>query len=232
MGFSGRLACHYMEQDVWHEDFVRAFPEIWMTTLAITDGFKVCQSFLGPKIHAREPSAQNIVTTIQNAVGTLFRCMESQEAFWIARNGPPQPTPVFGFEYSSGLEPRRLNRKKMLAMFQNGVGQLAPVLESILSPETLRQIQGVSQQNEKQFRFPDDLWVKTIYEFAASFHHSVINRDHLLQALTPIYRGRICSVVIEDHRADAEQIERNLDALCREYENQQPQLVEKWTRKA
>jgi hypothetical protein len=232
MGLSGRLACHLLEQDVWHEEFVRAFTEIWMTTRAITDGFKLCQSFLGPKIHAREPSPQNIVSTIQDAVGTLFRCMENQEAFWISRNQPPEPTPVFGFEYSSGLEPRRLNRKKMLAMFQNGVSQLAPILESILSPETLGQIQGVSQQNEKEFRFPDELWVKTIYEFAASFHHSVINREHLLQALTPIYRGRICSVVMEDHRADAEQLEQNQAALCLEYENQRPKLVEKWARKA
>ena len=232
MGLSGRLACHLLEQDVWHEEFVHSFTEIWMTTRAITDGFKLCQSFLGPKIHAREPSPQNIVSTIQDAVGTLFRCMENQEAFWVSRSQPPESTPVFGFEYSSGLEPRRLNRKKMLAMFQNGVSQLAPILESILSPETLGQIQGVSQQNEKEFRFPDELWVKTIYEFAASFHHSVINREHLLQALTPIYRGRICSVVMEDHRADAEQLEQNQAALCLEYENQRPKLVEKWARKA
>ncbi len=231
-GFSGRLACHYLEQDVWHEEFVRARTEIWMTTRAIADGFKLCQSFLGPKIHARESSTQNIVATIQAALGALFRCMENQQAYWLPRTEAPQPVPVFGFEYSSGLEPRRLNRKKMLMMFQNGVSQLTPILESILSAETLKEIQGVSQQNEKQFRFPDELWVKTIYEFAASYHHSVINREHLLQALTPIYRGRIYSVVLEDQRADTEQIEKNLETLCQEYERLRPQLVEKWARKA
>jgi glucosylglycerate synthase len=231
-GFSGRLACHYLEQDVWHEEFVRARTEIWITTRAIADGFKLCQSFLGPKIHAQEPLTQNIVTTIQDALGTVFRCMENQQDYWFSRTEPPQPTPVFGFEYSSGLEPRRVNRKKMLTMFQNGVSQLTPILESILSRETLRQIQGVSKQNEKPFRFPDELWVKTIYEFAASYHHSVMNREHLLQALTPIYRGRIYSVVLENQRADAEQIEQSLEALCQEYERQRPHLVEKWARKA
>ena len=117
-------------------------------------------------------------------------------------------------------------------MFKNGVSQLTPILESILSAETLGEIQGVSQQEEKHFRFPDELWVKTIYEFAASYHHSVINREHLLQALTPIYRGRICSVVLEDQRADAEQIEERLEALCQEYERLRPRLVERWARKA
>ncbi len=231
-GFSGRLACHYMEQDVWHEEFVRARTEIWMTTRAIADGFRLCQSFLGPKVHAPEPSAQNIVATIQDTLGALFRCMENQQSYWVSRSEPPQPVPVFGFEYSSGLEPRRINRKKMLTMFQNGVSQLAPLLESILSAETLREIQGVSQQDEKHFRFPDELWVKTIYEFAASYHHSVMNREHLLQALTPIYRGRIYSVVLESQRADAEQIERRIEALGQEYEKLRPQLVEEWSRKA
>ena len=232
LGFSGRLACHYLEQDVWHEEFVRARTEIWMTTRAIADGFRLCQSFLGPKIHARQPAPQNIVAAIQEALGALFRCMENQQEFWLSRSEPPQSAPVFGFDYSSGLEPRRVNRKMMLTMFQNGVSQLTPVLETILSPETLSQIQALSQQNGKAFRFPDELWVKTIYEFAASYHHSVINREHLLQALTPIYRGRIYSVMLGEQRADAEQIERKLEALCTEYERLRPQLVEKWTRKA
>ncbi|HET7213545.1 MAG TPA: glycosyltransferase [Terriglobia bacterium] len=231
-GFSGRLACHYLEQDVWHEEFVRSRTEIWLTTRAIADGFRLCQSFLGPKVLTSESSAQNIVATIQDALGALFRCMEAQESYWVSRNGPPQPVPIFGFEFSSGLEPRRINRKKMLAMFNNGVSQLTPVLESILSAETLAAIQGISQQDEKHFRFPDELWVKTIYEFAASYHHSVINREHLLQALTPIYRGRIYSVLLEYQRADAEQIEQRLEALGQEYENLRPQLVEEWARKA
>ncbi|TAM81600.1 MAG: glycosyl transferase family 2 [Acidobacteria bacterium] len=232
LGFSGRLACHYLEQDVWHEEYVRARTEIWMTTRAIADGYKLCQSYLGPKIHTPDASTQNIVTTIREALGALFRCMENQQSFWLSRNEPPQTAPVFGFEYSSGLEPRRVNRKKLLTMFQNGLDHLAPILESILSAETLGQIQGAAQQNEKHFHFPDELWVKTIYEFAASYHHSVMNRDHLLQALTPIYRGRIYSVVLENHRADAEQIEKRREALCQEYERQRPHLVERWARKA
>lgn len=232
LGFSGRLACHYLEQDVWHEEFVRTHTEIWMTTRAIADGFKLCQSFLGPKIHAQESSGQNLVTAIQDVLGTLFRCMENQESYWLGRTEAPQATPVFGFEYSSGLEPRRLNRKKMLQMFQNGVNQLLPILESILSTETLGEIRGLSLHDEKHFRFPDELWVKTIYEFAASYHHSVINREHLLQALTPIYRGRIYSVLLQEQRADAEQIEKRLEDLCQVYEKLRPQLVEKWTRKA
>ena len=230
-GFSGQFAVHCLEQDVWQGDLVRASTEIWMTTTAIVGGFKLCQSFLGPKIHAAKSSSQDVVATIQNVVGTLFRCLEKQEPYWTSKTDS-QPAPIFGFEYSAGLEPRRLNRKKLLLMFRNGVEQLSPVLASILSPETLQGIQKISQEEEKEFRFPDELWVNTVYEFAASYHHSVINRDHLLQALTPLYRGKICSVLLEDYRADAEQIERKTEELCLTYERLKPRLLEKWIRKA
>ena len=229
--FSGRLACHYLEQDVWREASAHAGTEVWMTTNAVVGGFKLCQSFLGPKLHAQKSSPQNIVGAIQSVLGALFRCMELQEEYWLSRN-EVQAVPIFGFEYSSGLEPRRLNRKKMFLMFQNGVDQLASLLESILSPETLKDIQNISQGDERTFRFPAELWVKTVYEFAASYHHSVINRDHLLQALTPLYRGRICSVLLEEQRADAEQIESELEDLCQLYEKLKPRLVERWTKKA
>ncbi|MCL5670632.1 MAG: glycosyl transferase family 2 [Acidobacteria bacterium] len=228
--FSGELACHYLEQDIWREDVVQAGTEVWMTTSAVVGGFKLCQSFLGPKLHATKMSTQNIVGTIQSVVGALFRCMEIQESYWLSRT-EAQLVPVFGFEYSSGLEPRRLDRKKMFLMFQNGVDQLASVLASILSPETLSEIQKIAQGDERTFRFPDELWVKTIYEFASSYHHTVINRGHILQALTPLYRGRICSVLLEEHRADAEQIERQLEDLCQQYESLMPRLIERWTQK-
>jgi glucosylglycerate synthase len=229
--FSGPLACHYLEQDIWHGELAHAGPEVWMTTSAVVGGFKVCQSFLGPKLHAAKASSQDVVGAIQSAVGVLFRCMEIQESYWLSRT-ESQPVPIFGFEYSSGLEPRRLNKKKMFLMFHNGVDQLSTLLESILSPDTLKEIRTISQGDEKSFRFPEELWVKTIYEFAAAYHHSVINRDHLLQALTPLYRGRICSVLLEEQRSDAEQIERKLEDLCRQYEKMKPHLVERWTQKA
>ena len=39
-GLSGRLAAHYLLQDVWDTDVARPSIDIWMTTTAICDGFK------------------------------------------------------------------------------------------------------------------------------------------------------------------------------------------------
>ena len=229
LGFSGQLACHYLESDVWPKDFADAGLTVWMTTTAIASGFRLCQSFVGPRIHSAK-SAEDLVQTIQRVVGDFFGCLEAHESFWIARSGS-QPAPAFGFEYSVALEPLRINRQRMLQMFRVGASELSSILQSILSPATLQEIQVIAQLNDREFRFPDELWVKTLYEFASSYHHSVITRDHLLQALVPLYRGRIGSFVLDNYRADAEQIEKKLEALAVQYQTLKPHLIENWTAK-
>jgi glucosylglycerate synthase len=230
LGFSGRFACHCLEQPDWHEQALRFGVEVWMTAQAMVNDFRICQSFLGPKIHIAQPLGESLVGTIQQVVGSLFSTLEKNESFWLAHSGM-QAVPAFGFKYSVALEPIRLNKKHMLQMFRSGAEQLAPVLESILRAETLGRIQAAGKIADKDFRFPDDLWVQTVYEFACSYHHSVINRDHLLQALTPLYRGRMASFVLENHGADGETIERKLDELSAEFERLKPGLDENWARK-
>jgi len=228
-GFSGQLACHYVAPGVWPKDFGESSMGLWMTTAAIVGGFRVCQSFLGPRIHVAK-SSEDLVQTIQHVVGDLFRCLEAHESFWPAHSDG-QPAPVFGFEYSVALEPIRINRQRMLQMFRVGVNELGSILESIVTPATLQQIRSIGQLSDREFRFTDDLWAKTVYEFASSYHRSVINRDHLLQALVPLYRGRIGSFVLENYRADAEQIEKKLEALGAQYQSLKPHLIETWTTK-
>ncbi len=230
LGFSGRLASHYLAHDVWHQDFVSAGAGIWLTTTAIVGGFRLCQSFLGPKIHASKPSGQDLVQTIQRVVGGLFRCLETHESYWISRTGS-QPAPIFGFEYGAAPEPIRINRQRMLQVFRVGVGELASILQSIVSPQTLHEIQAIAALQDKEFRFPDELWVKTIYEFASSYHRSVINRDHLLQALVPLYRGRASSFVSENYKADALDIEKKTEEVSVQFERLKPYLLEGWTKK-
>jgi glucosylglycerate synthase len=70
--------------------------------------------------------------------------------------------------------------------------------------------------------------VTMLYEFAASYHHSVINRDHLVQALVPLYRGKIYSFIAEYADASATELEEASENLCMEFERQKPYLTEKW----
>ena len=225
--FSGRLASHYLSQDAWQLDPVRSVPEIWMVTTALVGGYKACQAFLGPKVHASKPTNSNLAITIQRVVGALFSCLEAHQSYWITQQGT-QTVPVFGFEYDLDLPPIRVNRKRMLSTFLKGVGELTSILQPSLSPQTLKQIREIAKLGGDGPYFSDELWVRTVYEFAGAFHRSVINRDHLLQALTPLYLGRINSFLSEDHKSSPDGARERIKKLRGQFENLKPYLAERW----
>ncbi len=227
LAFSGRLASHYLSQDAWQLDLMRFAPEIWMVTTALVGGYRAGQAFLGPRVHAADPASPDLAVTIQQVVGALFSCLEAHQSYWLAHQGI-QTVPAFGFQYELDLPSIRVNRKRMLNTFLKGVAELASILESALTPPTLQQIREIAKLNAESSWFPDDLWVKTVYEFAGAFHHSVINRDHLLQALTPLYLGRINAFLSENNRSSAPEARERIKRLRSKFESLKPYLAERW----
>ena len=230
-GLSGRLACHFLGKDVWEEDITTFGLEVWMTTTAIVDGFRICESFLGPKIQAAKQYGQDVAGTVRQVVGALFRCLDTHEEFWKTR-GAPEALPLYGFPYDVALEPIPFSKRGIMDTFRAQVDQLMPILESILTPQTLVEIRNMERLSTREFDYPSELWVKTIYEFAAAHHRSVINRDHLLQALPPLYRGWVSSFVFRNQKADAANIDQKLEALGHDFENLKSYLIDRWSAEA
>ena len=54
-GVSARLISRYLEREDWETDVARFGIDIWMTTIAIAEGFRVCQSFLEPAARRQGP---------------------------------------------------------------------------------------------------------------------------------------------------------------------------------
>jgi glucosylglycerate synthase len=228
-GFSGRLAALCLNQDVWHEGAVRARPEAWMAISAISSDFRCCQSFLGEKPQAKGPGT-DIVEVLRQTVGTLFWCLETQQSLWLDCQRS-QPVPTFGTAHELTSEQTDLDRHRIFEMFRSGVTELEPILSSILDPETHSGIKEIVSLVEGKFRFKSDIWVRTLYDFAASYHHAVINRDHLVQALAPLYRGMTYSFLVEHADSSPAEMEAASEMLCVEFELQKPYLMERWKAK-
>ena len=225
--FSSRLGSYCLNEDVWHEEPVRSRPEAWMGVSAITSDFRCCQVYLGEKPPPPDGAGPDLVEVLRQTVGNLFWLLETHEQSWMERKDS-EPVPTFGPEHAVTAEPMEINRARMIEMFQTGVKELEPILKSILSNETLAGIQSVAALDQHSFRFSAELWVTMLYEFAASYHHSVINRDHLVQALVPLYRGKIYSFIEEYSDTSAREMEAASENLCLEFERQKPYLTEKW----
>ncbi|MCI0666394.1 MAG: glycosyltransferase [Acidobacteria bacterium] len=226
-GFSGRLAEHYLTHEVWHSDVARFGIDIWMTTTAITGGFKICQSFLGAKIHDAKDPGVDLSAMLTQVVSSVLSLMEIHHDDWVRVRGS-QDVPLFGFEYTVGLEPIQVNVERMIDKFRTGARELSSIWEEVLTGETLHEINQLSALNTERFYFPANLWVRTIYDFATAWHMKVIHREHLLKSLTPLYLARVASFVRETADADAEVVEKLLEDLCLEFEKLKPYLIEGW----
>jgi glucosylglycerate synthase len=223
---SGRLATDFLTKETWNEEWGRIGAEICLTVTAVTGKYRVCQAFLGTKAQPNR-SASDLVAAMRRTVGALFSLLDSNLPLWSTIAGS-QPVPTLGVPSEGMPEPIRVNRKHLREMFATGVAQLEPIFRSILSASTLAELQRIAALDVSEFHYPADVWAKTVFDFAASYHKAVISRDHVIQALVPLYRGRTLSFLMENRDASGEDVERNVEALCGEFERLKPYLLEVW----
>jgi glucosylglycerate synthase len=228
-GFSGRLATECASQKM--DEAVRARPEAWMAVNAICNGMKCCQSYLGPRVAAAS-GGPDIVETIRQTVGNLFWCCDSFQDHWLDRNGT-ESVQTFGSDHELTPEDPPARQDRSFELFKTGVRDLHDqVLKPILAPDTLAQLKETAALDIDGFNFSSELWVRILYDFVAAYHRSTIARDHVLQALVPLYRGQLFSFLAEHAHSTPEEMEADTEALCLEFERQKPYLIERWKAKS
>jgi len=228
-GFSGRFGSQFLAQNGWADGSDGGGIQLYFTLAAIAGKCRICQCFLGEKSRV-ERHAADLVPALRQTAGVLFSTLGPEYGVWSAVEGS-EPVPTTGAEAEVLLDPVRINRKRLRDMFAAGVAELESIFQSILSPATQTELQRIAHQGEEEFRYPAELWVKTVYEFAASYHKSVISRDHIVQALAPLFRGRAFTFLIENRHASADKVETDIEALCVEFERLKPYLLELWKAK-
>jgi hypothetical protein len=229
-GFSGKLASFYLTKDVWETDIARFGIDIWMTTTAVANAFKVCQAFLGAKIHAAKDPGVDLSAMLHQVVSSVFNLMEEYVPAWKKVSGS-EAVPTFGFAYSVGLEPINVNLDRMIEQFRLGVKELSVLYKSFLSQQLLQVLENIAEKPKEEFFLPDSIWVEIIYNFALAFHRKVMGQEQIIKSLTPLYLGKVASFVIETEESDADQVEHRMEQLCNAYEKGKPFLIEKWEEK-
>ena len=225
-GLSGRLARELIKNPFWSRDTARLSFDGWMTTVALAEGYQVCHAFLGAKEQDSRLGPADLAHVLTASVGAIFHSMEDYEPAW-ERSHLSIDVPLYGaIEYAPLTGP--VNIARMVSGVRQGVRDLLPLWEVILSPETLGQILALGIQESDEFHFPENLWVQVVYEFALAYHDQVLHREHLLKSLTPLYLGQIASFVLDTQRGGTEQVEAAVESLCRRFEAMKPYLTDRW----
>jgi len=227
-GFSGDLAKFYLTKDVWGTDVARYGIDIWMTTTAVANNFRVCQAFLGAKIHDPKDPGADLSAMLFQVVGATFDLMEDYAGIWKTVEGSRE-IPAFGFQYAVGLDLVSVNLERMIEKFRLGIRELVDIWKVFIPEHIIEFLMKAGDAGGDILHIPDEIWAEIIYSFALATHTKVLNKEHLLKSLTPLYIGKVASFVAETWECGADEVEEKIDTLCIAFEKGKKIFIEQWS---
>jgi hypothetical protein len=224
--FSGAFIRHCLSENKWNREIRRQAVDLCTTLEAVHGGFKICQALLGvrPRVR-RDPS--ELITVLTETVGSLFGQVESAAEQWQRVRGS-EPVPSFGLRFDTECEDPVIDVKPFIEKFRLGVVNLQEIWALFLPPATLLELKKISRQSDEEFRFPDEVWVRTIYDFSVAYHLRTLGRDQLMGALAPLYVGWAVSFVLSIRESRPSEVSLRIDNLCKIYEAEKPYLISRW----
>lgn len=224
---SGRLVERFLTRRVWDIEVSALGTDARAMTEAICGEYAVCQVFLGPAEHAGGGSSLDLSSILAGVMGSVFDEMNRNVAFWQKVRGS-QPVRWFGTPVEMGGHPPPVDPHKMWESFRLGCRTLQDVWAAVLPPATLLALKYLARDDAAGAGVADNLWARIVYDFALGYRLAVMNRGHLLRALTPLYLGWLASFVREVGAAPAQDAERRVQQLSMVYEAQKPYLISRW----
>ena len=210
-GVAGTLLPNYLSQDVWETDVAKYGIDIWMTTTAIAQGYKVAQAFLGCKIHDAKDPGEHLGPMFRQVVSTLMR-MVGEYAHAAREVKEINTAPVFGFPYASIPEALPVNMERLIQNFNTGFREHEDKIKKILSPEVFSEISSRVGRSIDEFDFPPHLWVKVVFDYAAKV--AAGGPPELVDTMIPLYFGRTLSFVKQTQDMSSEEAEKVISELA------------------
>ena len=218
--FSPRLVRFWLKLPVSEETRQYGI-DIFMTTTALFNGFRVCQVALGTKIH--KPSAPKLGPMFTQVVNSFFTNILRFREVWM--EGKTARTPLFGehtFEEPQGLS---IDYKSMKKRSLEGFREMEDLISSILPPQiyhSLRDMYGM-----RRWSIGPKLWAKIVYDFIYAYYRSGNSRD-VVEALKPLYFARSLSFYRQTIEMDHCQAEQRLRNQAREFCRLRGYLIERF----
>jgi hypothetical protein len=224
---SATLAAHYLSPSVWGKDKGRIGVDLWMVTEAINRGFKLCQARVGAMSRVFRESSPDLSATLAQVLTEIFDLTIRDISIWQRLRGS-EAVPVLGVAREIPLAAVALDPKQLIESFCLGFKNLQPVWGTVLPPATMLVLKKMAAGPNGRFAFPDQTWVRTVFDFALGYRLRAMNQDHLLRAFTPLYLAWVASFAAEMQDARAEQVEHRFEALCLAFEAEKPYLISRW----
>jgi len=226
-GCTAEAAEFLLAQDIWTTDLARQGLEFWLPIGVAGGALPVSQSALGPRVLTPTGPQPPLGSTVGRVAGALFSIAERHEAGWLDVRGS-EPVAVFGAPPGAAKRVAAVDPQRMIEGFRQGVRDLLPIWERILSPESLGDVLVLSEQSTGEFRLTDSLWARIVYDFLLAYRARVMYRSHIAQSLAPLYLGCAASLVLETRDRPDAAVAHAVERMARTFEAEKPYLVDRW----
>jgi len=233
-GFSANVLKDYLKKEIWDTDVAYYGIDIWMTTMALANGFNVCQSFLGAKIH-NPKSVRTLAPMFKQVIGTIFSLAEEYSESW-KKIKKSEALPTFGFQAHVIPEEVEQDFNDLYQSFHRGFKKFDCIWQEILKNENRQELARIVLLQKKDFSFSAHLWVKVLYDYLCFYHRfknvfMEMSLPLVLESMIPFYFGFIASYVKKTMKLSSQQAEEEIEKLCLEFEKLKPYLIENWDKK-
>ncbi len=225
VALSAGLVDELLHRDVWETDVARFGVHVWMSALAITEGWKVCQTALDTKTHDYRDPTIGFEPKFLQVVGTLFRLLSIYRRIW-PNITEIEPVAVWGEPQFVEPEPISAARDAIREAVRKGTRRFQRTWGTVLTPENLAAVQKLVTQERP--RFPMDLWVKVVYDFAVVYNKGEGDPDKVVMALLPLYYTRKLSWMDETEGMSFKEVDDAVRAQAERFAELRDYLIERW----
>lgn len=202
-GLSGRLTSYYAGKmiSIPTEDAFRFGIDIYLTTEAITGGFKIGQVQLGAKIHDVKDPGKTLAPMFTQVTNTLFTQIKRYENKWKdIKNW--KKAEIEGKAIDIEPEDINVDTEVLFKKFQDGLTEYTGTYKDILAEENYNLIYSLKEK-EKLYISPV-IWAHIIYDYIVAFYRG---KNGVIETLLPLYFGKILSFVNETSNMDTKEAE-------------------------
>lgn len=198
---------------------------LWVASEAMAAGMKIDEIDVGPR-DLPQPADPDLNTILPFVTGSLFSDVEAKAAFWQrARVSPPARKQALTSQPSSASD-GSAEVASMLQGFRLAYTNLREIWSLVLPPNTLLGLKRLSLIDGPEFRMPENLWARIVFDFLIAYRLRTLNRGHLLGALIPLYLAWAASHI--NAIAAGEDPERHIEAHAAAFEAEKAYLVARW----
>lgn len=197
-GISSRLVGTYLQEAsrIWNGDIGGYGIDVWMATVAVREGMKVCESNLGAKLCRHSPAKEEVI--FPQVARVLFECIVADRSWWEGRGEALVPLPAYGLRSGMPRGRMELPASTLLSRYWQGYNKFNGLYQRILPAEVCQRLEGLAGGRPKGFNFPPRLWAQIVYRILSVFAFSEeYDPQDLINSLGPLCSGRDASSVLD-----------------------------------